>query len=71
MLKKVNYKINKRLTSSVCILSKFCGFHMFVTQCGNPSKIDSKLIRDVRFLGLVNVLVSIDFLLPKYKVDLS
>lgn len=54
----------------MCISSKFCGFHIFVTQRGKFSKMDSKLIRDGRFLDLVNVLVSIYFLLPKYKLDL-
>lgn len=32
---------------------------------GNPSKIDSKLCRTKRFLGLVNVLVLMHFLLTK------
>lgn len=55
----------------MCVTSAFCVSDIFVVEDDDkPSKIDSKLIRTDRFLGLVNVLVSMHFLLSRETLNL-
>lgn len=59
------YCINANKLTFSSIFEKFEVLHVFDTGEDKDSKIDSKLVLLDRFLDLVNVLVSIDFLLAK------
>lgn len=60
-----NRNINKLTSSSIFEKFEQEVLHVCVTEGDKVSRIDSKLILLDRFLGLVNVLVSIHLLLPE------